>query len=77
MDFLVPNMKEVAGYSISSTPKRLSDINEIDLAVKFSDFPPTKWVHEEVGTLDCCYSYLHITQILLMNSYNENEKTYL
>lgn len=47
VDFLVPNMKEVAGYSISSTPKKLSDVNEIDLAVKFSDFPPTKWIHEE------------------------------
>lgn len=47
----MPNMKEVAGYSISSTPKKLSDVNEIDLAVKFSDFPPTKWIHEEVGAL--------------------------
>lgn len=47
VDFLVPNISEVAGYSICSSPKLLQETSEIELAVKFSEFPPTKWIHEK------------------------------
>ena len=60
VDFLVPNISEVAGYSICSSPKLLQETSEIELAVKFSEFPPTKWIHEKVEALISLLSSLCI-----------------
>lgn len=47
VDFIVPDVKEVAGYSISSSPSLLKSTGQIELAVKKSEFAPTKWVHSQ------------------------------
>ncbi|XP_077979157.1 oxidoreductase NAD-binding domain-containing protein 1-like [Glandiceps talaboti] len=45
IDFFIPGIEIFTGYSMCSSPQRLREKGELQLAVKFSDYPPTEWVH--------------------------------
>ncbi|XP_071951337.1 oxidoreductase NAD-binding domain-containing protein 1-like isoform X2 [Antedon mediterranea] len=46
VDFIIPNIETFTGFSMSSSPDQLQS-SFIELAVQFSDYPPTLWVHKE------------------------------
>lgn len=47
VDFLIPDVTTVAGYSICCSPTTLLREKTLDLAVKFSEHPPSYWVHTQ------------------------------
>ncbi|XP_006823724.1 oxidoreductase NAD-binding domain-containing protein 1-like [Saccoglossus kowalevskii] len=47
VDFFIPGVDVFTGYSMCSSAKKLKDENLMDLAIKYSDYPPTEWVHKE------------------------------
>lgn len=49
VDFFIPGLATVGGFSICSSPKELKETNTIELAVKRSQHPPALWVHTK-----CC-----------------------
>lgn len=51
VDFFVPGVPKVGGFSICSTPGLLKREGVLELAVKYSKHPPAHWVHTEC-TLD-------------------------
>ncbi|XP_036371458.1 oxidoreductase NAD-binding domain-containing protein 1 isoform X1 [Megalops cyprinoides] len=51
VDFFIPGMEKVGGFSICSTPTLLRREGVIELAVKYSQHPPAHWVHRQC-TLD-------------------------
>lgn len=48
MDFFIPGLSTVGGFSICSSPKQLKEESTIELAVKHSEHPPALWVHTKV-----------------------------
>jgi ferredoxin-NADP reductase len=46
VDFQVPGLEEVGGFSMTSTPSRLQDDHCLTLAVKKSRSKVTQWLHE-------------------------------
>ncbi|XP_062615355.1 src substrate cortactin-like [Saccostrea cucullata] len=52
VDTFLPGLEKVGGFSMSSSPGTLQREGTLDLAVKYSDHPPAKWIHEKckVGT---------------------------
>lgn len=51
VDFFIPGVSVVGGFSICSSPQRLERDRIIELAVKYADHPPAVWVHNKC-TLD-------------------------
>jgi len=49
IDFFIPGVATVGGFSICSSPRELKDTSTIELAVKHSNHPPALWVHTK-----CC-----------------------
>lgn len=49
VDFFVPGIQQVGGYSIISTPADLQQSGTFQLAVKRSRYPPAVWLHDKVG----------------------------
>ncbi|ESN93617.1 hypothetical protein HELRODRAFT_88429, partial [Helobdella robusta] len=47
VDFFISGLDKIAGYSICTSPEYFIETNLIELAVKYSIYPPTLWVHEE------------------------------
>ncbi|XP_066972457.1 oxidoreductase NAD-binding domain-containing protein 1-like [Macrobrachium rosenbergii] len=47
VDLFVPGIETIGGYSMYSSPKQLTEQRTIDLALKYSDWPPTLWMHEQ------------------------------
>ncbi|GFY68253.1 oxidoreductase NAD-binding domain-containing protein 1 [Trichonephila inaurata madagascariensis] len=45
VDFYVPGISEVTGYSMTSAPNEAKEKGILELAVKYGKFPPTHWVH--------------------------------
>merc|ERR1719319_1720818 len=45
MDFFMPGVDTVGGFSMCSAPELLTRCNFVDLAVKFSTWPPANWVN--------------------------------
>lgn len=52
VDVFIPDMEEVGGFSIWTSPFRLETERLVDLAVKYSAYPPAQWIHKKcsVGT---------------------------
>ena len=48
VDFMIPGVETVGGFSMMSSPRKLKKHRLIELAVKKSDHPPAKWVHSKV-----------------------------
>lgn len=51
VDLWAPGVDRVGGYSMCSSPTYLTDEGRLDLAVKYSDKQPSRWLHEQVITL--------------------------
>ncbi|KAK9822064.1 hypothetical protein WJX74_004621 [Apatococcus lobatus] len=51
IDFHIPGMNEIGGFSITSSPQQLADHNTLDLAIKEAGYPPARWVHEQAQGL--------------------------
>ncbi|CAH1789140.1 unnamed protein product [Owenia fusiformis] len=47
VDFFIPGLEKVGGYSMCSSPTKLIKDGTLDLAVKYSEHPPAKWVHTQ------------------------------
>jgi len=47
VDFFIPNVTTVGGFSMCSTPQLLQKQGRLELAVKYSEHPPAKWVHSK------------------------------
>jgi hypothetical protein len=47
VDFFIPGMEKVGGFSMWSSPSKLEEELKLDLAIKFSTWPPAQWVHSE------------------------------
>ena len=47
VDFFIPGISTITGFSMCSSPKTLQEKHTMDLAVKKSDYPPTAWVHNK------------------------------
>lgn len=51
VDFFIPGVSVVGGFSICSSPRLLEQERMIELAVKYTNHPPALWVHNTC-TLD-------------------------
>ncbi|KAL1787667.1 oxidoreductase NAD-binding domain-containing protein 1 [Sigmodon hispidus] len=51
VDFFIPGVSVIGGFSICSSPQLLEQERMIELAVKYTDHPPAVWVHNKC-TLD-------------------------
>jgi len=47
VDFFIPGEAQVGGFSMWNSPTDFSDTGNIELAVKFSKWPPAHWVHTQ------------------------------
>lgn len=47
VDMVIPTVQTVGGFSVCSPPHKLDDRDILQFAVKYSDHPPAKWVHEQ------------------------------
>ncbi|XP_030645170.1 oxidoreductase NAD-binding domain-containing protein 1 [Chanos chanos] len=45
VDFFIPGMEKVGGFSICSSPGLLQRERVIELAIKYTEHPPAHWVH--------------------------------
>ncbi|XP_077600263.1 oxidoreductase NAD-binding domain-containing protein 1 isoform X2 [Stigmatopora nigra] len=45
VDFFIPGVEKVGGFSMCSTPGLLQREGVVELAVKFANHPPAHWVH--------------------------------
>ena len=50
VDFFIPGVPTVGGFTICSSHRLLKEKRSIDLAVKHSEHPPALWVHTQVCT---------------------------
>jgi hypothetical protein len=48
VDFVVPELDAIGGYSVASPPSLMRKNGFIELAVKYSEYPPTYWIHTQV-----------------------------
>lgn len=48
VDFFIPSVEKVGGFSMCSSPGLLQREGIIELAVKYSKHPPAHWVHTMV-----------------------------
>ena len=51
VDFFIEGVSIFTGYSMVSSPALMTNENKLELAIKYSDYPPTEWVHLEVSIL--------------------------
>ncbi|XP_070289453.1 oxidoreductase NAD-binding domain-containing protein 1 isoform X2 [Myotis yumanensis] len=47
IDFFIPGVSVVGGFSICSSPRLLEQERVIELAVKYTNHPPAVWIHEQ------------------------------
>lgn len=47
VDFFIPGMEKVGGFSICSSPGTLQREGIIELAVKYAKHPPAHWIHTQ------------------------------
>ncbi|XP_029588364.1 oxidoreductase NAD-binding domain-containing protein 1 isoform X1 [Salmo trutta] len=45
VDFFIPGMEKVGGFSVCSSPGLLQKEGVIELAVKYTQHPPAHWIH--------------------------------
>ncbi|XP_021241268.1 oxidoreductase NAD-binding domain-containing protein 1 isoform X2 [Numida meleagris] len=51
VDFFIPGVSVIGGFSMCSSPGLLEREGVLELAVKYTDHPPARWIHTEC-TLD-------------------------
>ncbi|KAF6100481.1 oxidoreductase NAD binding domain containing 1 [Phyllostomus discolor] len=50
IDFFIPGVSVVGGFSICSSPRLLEQERIIELAVKHTNHPPALWIHNQIST---------------------------
>lgn len=53
VDFFIPGVSVVGGFSICSSPGLLEREGVLELAVKHTVHPPANWIHTEVNEINC------------------------
>ena len=53
VDFFIPNVEMIGGFSMCSPPSDLEDEKSLSLAVKYSEWPPANWLHKIAKEDDC------------------------
>lgn len=53
VDFFIPGVSVVGGFSICSSPGLLEREGILELAVKHTVHPPAYWIHTEVSKINC------------------------
>nr|KAF6475533.1 oxidoreductase NAD binding domain containing 1 [Rousettus aegyptiacus] len=48
IDFFIPGVSVVGGFSICSSPRLLEQERMIELAVKYTNHPPALWIHNQM-----------------------------
>ncbi|XP_074168909.1 oxidoreductase NAD-binding domain-containing protein 1 isoform X3 [Rhinolophus sinicus] len=48
VDFFIPGVSVVGGFSICSSPRLLEQERMIELAVKYTNHPPALWIHNQI-----------------------------
>lgn len=48
VDFFIPGVDKVGGFSMCSSPGLLQQEGVIELAVKYAKHPPAHWIHTMV-----------------------------
>lgn len=51
VDFFIPGVDKVGGFSMCSSPGLLQREGVVELAVKLANHPPAHWVHTAVSGL--------------------------
>lgn len=51
VDFFIPDVEKVGGFSMCSSPGLLQREGVVELAVKYAKHPPAHWVHTTVSTI--------------------------
>ncbi len=49
LDLFISGIKITGGFSMTSSPQEFQESRVLDLAVKYSDHPPARWVHNDVS----------------------------
>lgn len=49
VDFFIPGVEKVGGFSMCSSPGLLQREGIVELAVKYTKHPPAHWVHTMVS----------------------------
>ncbi|XP_063131426.1 oxidoreductase NAD-binding domain-containing protein 1 isoform X3 [Rattus norvegicus] len=57
VDFFIPGVSVVGGFSICSSPQQLERERIIELAVKYTNHPPAVWVHNKKNILDLVHEF--------------------
>ena len=52
VDFFIPGVEQVGGFSMCSSPKLLRTEGQLDLAIKYSQWPPAYWIHTKAKVGD-------------------------
>ena len=52
VDFFIPGVEQVGGYSMCSAPSDLEEGRRMDLAVKASTWAPAAWMHNKAKVGD-------------------------
>ncbi|ELU15473.1 hypothetical protein CAPTEDRAFT_121106, partial [Capitella teleta] len=47
LDFFIPALSTVGGYSMCSAPSQMLQNQSLSLAIKFSQHPPAHWIHNQ------------------------------
>ncbi|KAF6313255.1 oxidoreductase NAD binding domain containing 1 [Rhinolophus ferrumequinum] len=50
VDFFIPGVSVVGGFSICSSPRLLEQERMIELAVKYTNHPPALWIHNQISS---------------------------
>ncbi|KAG9476202.1 hypothetical protein GDO78_002991 [Eleutherodactylus coqui] len=69
VDFFIPGVPKVGGFSICSSPGLLEREGALELAVKYNLHPPARWIHTQENILNLMHSFpgkircsFHVTQ---------------
>lgn len=69
VDFFIPGVEKVGGFSMCSSPGLLQREGVIELAVKYTKHPPAHWIHTMVSgvvTLCAIYSCYYYKYLIIM-----------
>jgi hypothetical protein len=71
VDVTIPSVSIVGGYSMCSTPLTLQTEGVLELAVKYSDHPPAKWMHSHVSFFCLCFPLVLQNQTTPIHCYRK------
>lgn len=52
VDFYIPGIDKVGGFSMCSSPQQLKESGTLELAIKDSTWPPADWLHRKARVGD-------------------------